>query len=516
MNENMDFDRLVADWLKTDGPGDVRPGVVGTALSTARIARQRRGFALALVGPAPWPAYGRRVGFGTLPPAIRIAVVLALALPALVAAVYVGSQLLRLIQPRAAHTIVITTEAGTSCPAPGGGTSTGYEARAIDLDTRTARALAVVCGPLLLLSPDAIHAAVWDDVNGPLLVRVDLGTGTKTTIAEVGDFERDTEPVMWSPKGTYLYWRGQRAVPNRPSLGHPQFDSGAFVSRADGGTTERLPLASPDLGTPGELIWTPDETRVAFNDLDGRWWLGSGDGTAFRQLTALGSRWLAMSPDGLSFAMAKDRTDEAGAVVATDVLVGDGFSPPNPITGLADGGIAHAAVWLPDRSALAVVVTRPRAETSLPTARITELELLAPTGVNVLKRFELPAIGEASDRPSYAIMASPDGRYVAISRGTVTRDAQGLETHRTWLAIVRLSDGVILPSPSQRLAEFTDPNGWTKVTLSDLVFSPDGSRAVLHIYGGFQVIDLDGTGSSRLGFDDVAPHGWGNQLVWTP
>jgi hypothetical protein len=95
MSQTQDFDHVVAAWLHANGPVDIRPAAVDHALGVARSSAQRRGLRLALTGPAPWPTYGRRIGFATLPAAVRIALVLVVTLAILGAAAAVGSRLLR-------------------------------------------------------------------------------------------------------------------------------------------------------------------------------------------------------------------------------------------------------------------------------------------------------------------------------------------------------------------------------------------------------------------------------------
>jgi hypothetical protein len=501
MNQNMDFDRLVADWLKAEGPADIRSESVERSLATARQARQRRGLLLALAGPAPWPTYGRRIGFRTLPPVVRLAVALVLVLALAAVAAVVGNQLLRLIQPRplAAHSFVITTFGPLGCPAPGGGTTGGAGATVIDVETAVARPVDVPCLGTLLLSPDGIHA-VGSAAQG--LVIFDLRDGTSRVFP--GAEGTDVQGIQWSPKGTYLYWVGDNSAPRPTTL---------FVSSiAD---AHHSPLPTGVQGGYGAVTWSLDETRLLAQVPDTvGWLLGNGDGTAFRSLTDVGQQWLAMSPDGRSLAFAMNRFDAAGTVIATDLTVGDGFAPPNAVTSLADGGIVHAAAWLPDASALAAVVTLPRPE-AVQLGPVTELQVLDPTRINVLKRFQLPAIGGAFDRPYFSITASPDGQFAAISRRMVIHGAQGDEYHEVFL-IARLADGMILPRPPQRPPELTEGDGWTKAPLSNLFFSPDGGRAVYHVPGSFQVVDLDGSGVKHLSLADVAPLGWSNQLVWLP
>ena len=90
MNATQDFDRLVASWLETDGPADVRTDVVDAALGAAGRTGQRRGLRAWLIGPGAWPVYGRRLSFSGASPIIRIAtltVVVALLLGILAVAV---------------------------------------------------------------------------------------------------------------------------------------------------------------------------------------------------------------------------------------------------------------------------------------------------------------------------------------------------------------------------------------------------------------------------------------------
>jgi hypothetical protein len=103
---------------------------------------------------------------------------------------------------------------------------------------------------------------------------------------------------------------------------------------------------------------------------------------------------------------------------------------------------------------------------------------------------------------------------VAISRRVITHVAQGGDEYHEAFVIVRLADGMILPRPSQRLPELTEGGGWTAARLSDVFFSPDDRRVVYHVPGSFQVVDLDGSGVKHLSLSDVAPLGWGDQLVW--
>ena len=94
-----DFDRLVASWLESDGPADVREDLVAESLGTARGIGQRRGVRAWLTGPTPWPALGRRVGLGSMPPALRVAIVIGLLAAATIGVALVGARLLRQTAP---------------------------------------------------------------------------------------------------------------------------------------------------------------------------------------------------------------------------------------------------------------------------------------------------------------------------------------------------------------------------------------------------------------------------------
>jgi hypothetical protein len=406
------------------------------------------------------------------------------------------------MQPPAAHRIVISAGGNTRCDVPdsGGGYTFPNQSVAIDLDTGTARPLPAVCEFTTLLSPDARHAAAYD---GRSLVYLDVETGASEPLADLGA----QEPMLtqWSPKGTYLYWAGQRGT-----AGQPGSEFGVFVSTADGGDTHKLGLTAATGGIPGGLTWTTDETRVLANREDGTWWLGAGDGTSFRQLTSVGSGFLAMSPDGLRFAFPADPAAAVGGVGAQQIAVGDGFATPMAVTQSDPAATMWTPAWLPDGSALASVASSANGATHRPAV----LEMLDSTDLHVRARFELPAIGAPSDHPAYSVKVSPDGRYVAVSRLVVTHTGQGDQYHE-WFVIVRVSDGEILPRGSQRPPELTDGDGWTKASLSGLLFSPDSRRVVYEVPFSFQVVDLDGQGYRHIGLSDIGTGAWDNQLVWS-
>jgi len=94
MTTTTDFDRVVAAWLQEAGSTHLDDRVADTAFAKARALRQRRGIRASLLGPGAWPVSGRRWGFSALSPAVRVAILVALALGMLAGAAAVGSQLL--------------------------------------------------------------------------------------------------------------------------------------------------------------------------------------------------------------------------------------------------------------------------------------------------------------------------------------------------------------------------------------------------------------------------------------
>jgi hypothetical protein len=95
MTASTDFDLLVASWLQVDGPSDIRADIVDASLAAAGRVGQRRGLAAAVLGPEAWPAQRRRLSLARLPPGVRLGMLAALTLAALVGVAAVGAQLLR-------------------------------------------------------------------------------------------------------------------------------------------------------------------------------------------------------------------------------------------------------------------------------------------------------------------------------------------------------------------------------------------------------------------------------------
>jgi hypothetical protein len=487
MSQTTDFDRVVSTWLHADGPIDIRPGAVDRALRLARASGQRRGLRLALTGPTPWPAYGRRIGFGMLPPSVRIALVLVLALVVASGVAVVGSQLFRIavpLRPAAPHSFVIT-DVSFPCEAPTGGVTTFTGATMVDFESGVTRRL-LECGNELLLSPDGIRAAA---VGSDGLVLIDLGDGSRRAIP--GATGTDPEPVAWSPRGTYLHWVGDNTA-GRPTT--------AFIGPLDDPRRSRLP--GPDEGGYfNGAMWSADETRVLVQSPSG-WSIGNGDGSGLRAVPELGAGLLAISPDGTRLAVALPSPNDAGAALAVDAAVGDGLVAPRSVTHFPDGTQAIAAAWSPDGSTLAVVSTS-RAEPTTPAAPTSnDLWLIAPDGTQ--RHLALPLAADPG-RASGSVRWAADGEHLAIGWHTVVRNAQQQEAHHYSFVIVATVDGAFAPG-----------DGWTQVPVEEVFFSTDGSRAVYRAGGSFEVLDLDGSGSRSPTIAQLAPIDWGGQLVWTP
>ncbi len=98
MTASTDFDRLVAGWLETAGPADLSDEALERALDTARRTVPRRGLQAVLFGPSPWPSRGR-LGIGSLPVGLRLALLVGLLAALAAGAIVVGSRLLDRTSP---------------------------------------------------------------------------------------------------------------------------------------------------------------------------------------------------------------------------------------------------------------------------------------------------------------------------------------------------------------------------------------------------------------------------------
>jgi hypothetical protein len=489
MSQPMDFDRFVSDWLKTDGLADIRAETVERAVATARATRPRRGLVAALIGPAPWPSYGRRIGFGTLPPALRIAIAVTLLVVLAAGAAFVGSQILRSLvpsRPPAAHSFVVT-RGSSPCSGPSGGTTSGDGVTMIDFESGATRPL-VECENALLLSPDGIHAAA---ASADGLALIDLRDGSRQVVPSA--MGPDVVPVQWSPTGAYLYWVEGIAA------GEPEE---IFLGSIEAPRRTTLPVPTEG-GYYCCVTWSADESNALFQTPGGSGWsVGNGDGSDLRALGPDYTSVLAISPDGSRLAVRLARPGPVNLRLYGDVAVGDGVSTPRAVTHLPEGTLPMAAAWSPDGSTLAVLsngqpgLEIPRAPQS------RDVWLIAADGST--RDLTLPLDAEVAWSASGSVRWSPDGSHLVVGWQTVRSDGQQ-EIHHERFVIVSVADGALTPS-----------DGWVERPADEVFFSPDGRRVAYHADGSLEVLDLDGPGRWSIQFTDVAPLGWGGQLVWLP
>ncbi len=93
MSSTYDFDRLVEGWLQSESPREMSAAALDEALRSARRLPQRRGVRAWFAGSGAWPAE-RQFGALAVPNGLRLALVLALLLSAVVLAALVGARLL--------------------------------------------------------------------------------------------------------------------------------------------------------------------------------------------------------------------------------------------------------------------------------------------------------------------------------------------------------------------------------------------------------------------------------------
>ena len=336
MTATQDFDRLVASWLETDGPADVRTDVVAAALGTARSAPQRRGLRAWLVGPGTWPVSGRRLSFGSASPTIRIATltaVLALLLGILAVAIAgaLRSDPTKILSSRtvvlaytvvdmgpngASHLHVVNADgtgdreiAQVGCPVVStDGAHLSYwtgrrETRELvvaNADLSVPRVVPVVRGSTAnaALTPDFTQVAwlkavgtneigtqsnqIFVQINEVWVSPVSGGPGIR--VAPKSDIPNEKySDLLWSPDGRRLAFSGMSPVVDPSGSNSGEYRSSIYVVDADGVNLRRL-SARPGWDTV-QLSWSPDGEYLAYD--------GTPDGSPAPALTQ------ADSPTGL-------------------------------------------------------------------------------------------------------------------------------------------------------------------------------------------------------------------------
>jgi Tol biopolymer transport system component len=137
------------------------------------------------------------------------------------------------------------------------------------------------------------------------------------------------EAAAWSPDGSQIAWFDYVDA----SATHCDCTSVLSFVNPDGTSLREEVAPLPEGGgTGGNLVWSPDGSRLAFGDENGQIFVINADGSGLRQITRDGdNEWPAWSPDGSRIAFVHDGTLSTMAPDGTDMQSLDGVTPDGAI-----------------------------------------------------------------------------------------------------------------------------------------------------------------------------------------
>ena len=542
MTAMTEFDRVVTSWLDATGPADIHAAAIDAALATARRTHQRRGLRGVLFGGSAWPVHGRRPVFATLPPTVRVVILLALALAALVGALLVGSQLMRpreigftgrvayirdgnvylddpgrspitlLDDPAVDFTRVTWLEDRQRVAVEGGGVIT-----VIDTLTGERRRAGPAEGPLTWWSGGNSYAyAPSRDGVAPVIEIVDANTGQTREVRPVPPLP--TPANLWD-----LTWSGDGRIFAAFDMASRRF---LLIDASTGATTIVAPTDPTSDDAVGGFSWSPDSSRLAF--VEGRGGrqailVADRDGSAVAQVTEfrddpMGSNdWMNLggtlrptwSPDGawIAFRAApglslvrpdgRDRRD----LVATPV---GWFAWAADSSGLAFTRISSLDAAAGDLTWIA---------TGTPGSQPQPLGLSGVAALGVVAPPPGGQIPAASPGPTGApAMATPTPDASAAETVATPRPASPADAAGSWTGLAYTA-GTDVCQTAHLLAFATDvPSDLTPCVERALV-SPDGQRIATFNHGTLAVSRLGGR--ARVVFADGENVTW-DWVDWSP